>query len=340
MGELSVIVASFRRPAPLLRCLEGLRGQTCPPNEVIVVTNPSDPATAAQVTALAADWPSLRSVQAARDGSVAAYNCGLAAARAPIVAYVDDDAVPEADWIERITGTFARDQRIAGVGGRDILLDQRPDRTPTRSGRPRAAPTVGIIQWFGRMIANHHLGSGEARDVDVLKGVNMAFRRAAVVAHGFDDRLRGPGAQVHSELSICLPLRRRGLRIVYDPSIVVRHYPALRPAGDHRGALDGEVIAAAAHNEALQILDYFGPVQRGAFAIWSLAVGSADAPGFAALARDVLRRRPHAGARFLAAQGGRLAAWRTCRRMPRHRPAPCSEARSVGAPAKRDEVHD
>jgi GT2 family glycosyltransferase len=316
--RLSVVVASYRRPAPLRRCLEGLRAQTHQPEEVIVVTNPSDPATSARVTDLAVAWPSLRSVRAQRDGSVAAYNCGLAAARAPLVAYVDDDAVPEPDWIERIVETFARDPRIAGVGGRDIVDDAPSDTV---------APRVGLIQWFGRMIANHHLGSGPARDVDVLKGVNMAFRRTAVAAHGFDERLRGPGAQVHSELSICLPLRRRGLRIVYDPNIVVRHYPAARPAGDHRGLIDPEVVAAAAHNEALQILDYFGPARRGAFAIWSLAAGGSEAPGLAALVRDVIKRRPEASARFRAAQRGRLAAWRTWRRTPRSVLAARSEVR-------------
>jgi GT2 family glycosyltransferase len=324
MDGLSVIIASYRRSGSLLRCLEGLRAQTRPPDEVIVVTNPSDPATAADVSDLAVAWPWLRSVQAQRDGSVAAYNCGLAAARAPLVAYVDDDAVPEPDWIERIVRTFAQDQRIAGVGGRDIILDGRQHTLPTRRGGSPVALRVGLIQWFGRMIANHHLGSGQARDVDVLKGVNMAFRRTAIAAHGFDERLRGTGAQIHSEVSICLPLRRRGLRIVYDPNIVVRHYPAPRPAGDHRGAFDAEVAAAAAHNEALGILDYFGPVQRGVFALWSLAVGTMQAPGLAALARDVIRRRPEARVRFLAAQQGRLAAWRTRRRMPRQVLAPRS----------------
>jgi glycosyltransferase involved in cell wall biosynthesis/predicted O-methyltransferase YrrM len=169
------------------------------------------------------------------------------------------------------------------------------------------------------MIANHHIGSGGARDVDVLKGANMSFRKAAVVEQGFDERLLGRGSQVHSELSICLPLRRRGLRVVYDPGIVVLHYPAPRPHGDHRGS--AEQVFSASHNEALQILDYFGPARRIVFLAWGLAIGTTAAPGLAVLARDVLTGRRAAWDRFTAAQRGRAAGWKT-RRTPRVGPAP------------------
>jgi hypothetical protein len=164
------------------------------------------------------------------------------------------------------------------------------------------------------MLGNHHIGSGAARDVDVLKGVNMAFRRDTIVGHGFDERLQGVGVEVHSELSICLPLRRVGYRIVYDPEIVVMHYPAPRRYGFGRDEIAGEALSAAAHNEALAILDHFGPAQRLVFAAWGFAVGATHAPGVAILARDVLARSPAAWPKFIATQRGRLGAWQTRRR--------------------------
>jgi len=30
---------------------------------------------------------------------------------------------------------------------------------------------VGKLQWFGRLIGNHHIGSGEGREVDALNCV-------------------------------------------------------------------------------------------------------------------------------------------------------------------------
>jgi glycosyltransferase involved in cell wall biosynthesis len=316
--EIGVIVAAYRRPGPLAMCLDGIRSQTHPAAEVVVVVDDTDHASARLVAERAADWPELRSVRPHDHGTVVAYNCGLAAAQSQLVAFVDDDAVPEPDWLARIIRTFERDERIAAVGGRDVVVEN--GGVLQRRGRLRPAiwpVPVGRIQWFGRMIANHHVGEGKPRDVDVLKGVNMSFRRTLVIAHGFDGRVRGRGAQVHLELSACLPLRGQGLRIVYDPAIVVLHYPAPREAGDARTDIGTDAIANAAHNETLAILEYFGPMQRAVFAAWGLLIGTTPAPGLAVLARDISVGRPAAWRRFAAAQRGRAAAWHTHIRSPR-----------------------
>ena len=310
-AEVSVVIATYRRPDRLAECLQALRSQRRPPDEVVVVIHAGDEPTVRAVSPLANAWPQLRIVRVERRGSVAAYNSGLTTARGSIVAYVDDDAVPAPDWLQRIVETFSRDPRIAAVGGRDIIVsDGQVEGIDRRLRSPHRKPPVGRIQWFGRMIANHHLGEGPPRDVDVLKGVNMSFRRAAVAGHGFDERLRGDGAQVHSELSICLPLRRRGFRIVYDPSIVVEHHPAPRPRGDHRAPTRQSVLDAA-HNEALQVLDYLGPARRTMYGIWGLAIGTSAAPGVAVLIRDLIAGRRTAWSLFRAAQRGRAAAWQT-----------------------------
>jgi glycosyltransferase involved in cell wall biosynthesis/GT2 family glycosyltransferase/predicted O-methyltransferase YrrM len=317
MLSASVVVTTYQRPERLADCLDALRAQSRPPDEVIVVVHVSDAPSARLVRQRADGWPELRWVQIARPGTVAAYNRGLAVATGAIVAYVDDDAVAGVDWLARIVETFAQDDRIAGVGGRDVIVEnERVLDRRERSGTGAREPAVGRVQWFGRMLGNHHLGSGPPRDVDVLKGVNMSFRRSALAGLGFDERLRGRGAQMHSELSICLPLKRRDLRLVYDPSIAVEHFAAPRAFGDQRADIDPEAVFATAHNEALQILDYFGPGQRLLYAAWGLVVGSTEAPGIAVLVRDLLTRRLSARARFAASQRGRLAAWGT-RREPR-----------------------
>jgi cellulose synthase/poly-beta-1,6-N-acetylglucosamine synthase-like glycosyltransferase len=325
---VTVIVATYKRMDRLRECLAGLRAQTRPADEVIVVVHDSDEDTARLVEQAESQWRALRGVRVDRPGSVPAYNRGLGASRGAIVAFVDDDAVPSVNWLEGIVRTFGWDDRIAGVGGRDMVVAEGrviESARPTL-GRSADALEVGRIQWFGRMIANHHVGTGQARDVDVLKGVNMSFRRAAVATHGFDERLRGRGSQVHSELSICLPLRRQGLRLVYDPGIVVHHYPAPRPRGDRRDDLGGEAMFAAAHNEALAILEHFGPLRRLVFMAWGFAIGVTHSPGMAVLARDLVQRRPASWLRFRAAQRGRGAAWSTRRTA---RPVPV--ALSTGA---------
>src|SRR5262249_17966766 len=117
-------------------------------------------------------------------------------------------------------------------------------------------------------------------------------------------------------LSICLPLRARGLRLVYDPAIVVHHHPAPRAAGEQRTDTGDAAIRDASHNEALEILDHVSAPRRLVFAAWSVAVGPTQAPGLVPAGRQTLAGVPGARSRFAAAQAGRAAAWRT-RRTPR-----------------------
>jgi GT2 family glycosyltransferase len=314
IGGASVVVATYRRVERLADCLDGLRSQSRMADEVLAIVHAQDEVSADFVDELALAWPVLRRVRMDRLGLVAALNRGLAEARGTIVAYVDDDAVPRADWLERIVATFESDKRIAAVGGRDLVFENgRLAHEPGSGGARVSGPLVGRQRWFGRVLGYHHVGVGPPRDVDVIKGANMSFRRSAVASIGFDERLRGHGAQIHSELSICLPLRRQGLRVVYDPRIEVAHHPAPRPYGDQRDARDHEAVFACAHNESLEILDHLGAMRRLVFSVWALAIGGSEAPGIAVLARDLIERRPATWTRFAAAQRGRSAAWRTIR---------------------------
>jgi len=330
---LSVIVPTYRRPDRLAACLDGLSKQTRQADQVVAVVHASDLQTHAYVLERQRHWPELMATLVQRGGLVAAENQGLAAATGTIVAYCDDDAVPCQDWAERLLATFARDERIAAVGGRDVVhLDGRVFGADPRRGwrRVLGSPPVGRIQWCGRMTGNHHRADARACDADILKGVNMAFRRSQVIDLGFDERLQGNGAIVHTEPSICLPLRKRGLRVVYDPQILVSHHPAVRAAGDHRTDPPPTVIAEVSHNEALSVLDYFGPSRRLVFILWAFTIGTGGAPGLAVLTRDLIAGRPGARSRFAAAQRGRLRAWRTHRSGRR---APLAFARSEAGSA-------
>jgi GT2 family glycosyltransferase len=314
--SLTVIVPTHKRVTQLADCLNGLRSQTRPVDQVVVVVHVSDHETREYIREGVGYWPELKPTLVERGGVVAAQNHGLAVATGTIVAFCDDDAIPYPDWAERLMATFVRDDRIAGVGGRDVIhVDGGVFGTdPPRGWRRVLGPSpVGRIQWWGRMTGNHHRADARACDADVLKGVNMAFRRSQVIELGFDERLQGRGAIVHHELSICLPLRKRGMRVVYDPAILVAHHPAVRAAGDHRTYDRPRVIAELSYNEALSILDYFSPSRRVVFMIWAFAVGTGVVPGLAVLLRDLVARRPSACSRFAAAQQGRLRAWRAHR---------------------------
>ena len=238
--------------------MRAIAAQSRAPDEVIVGARAGDHDTVRAVERLAHEvsFP-MHTALTGESGVVAAMNAALAACRADstIIALTDDDAEPRPDWVARLIAWFD-DAAVGGAGGRDWQPYERGNRE-----------AVGKVQWFGRTIGNHHLGAGPPRDVDVLKGVNCAYRAPLLRAAGFDTRLAGEGAQQFWELALCLPMRRAGWRLVYDPAIAVEHHVEPRSDADqlHRGVFVAGPLSDATHNESLALLEHLPGAGRAAF---------------------------------------------------------------------------
>lgn len=274
--SVSVIVPTYRRPADLARCLAALDEQSQVAHEVIVVARADDAPTHAllQQRTPGRGTQTLRIATVTQPGVVAAYNRGLDVATGDIVCFTDDDAAPHRDWTERVVEAFVRNTRLGGVGGRDIVHE----RGAILQG---ACSNVGLVRWYGRAIGNHHIGCGVAREVHVLKGVNMAFRREAVEGLRFDERLRGSGAQVHCEMKFSLDVLRRNWVLVYDPSILVEHYPAPRGDEDQRFTFNRVAFYNASFNLRLIMREHLSLPGRWAFVVYSSLIGNRADPGLA-----------------------------------------------------------
>lgn len=302
--RVTVLIPTFRRLPDLKRCLAAVRTQTRAPDAVIVTVRLDDHPTEVLVDDMSLAWPELQCVLLERPGVVAAMNAGLAAASGDVLALTDDDAEPQPDWLERIMRVFESRPEVAAVGGRDFQGEV-----------PGETFDVGRVQWFGRVIGNHHLGAGAAREVDVLKGANVAFRIEPLSRLGFDERLRGAGAQVHWELSLCLALRRAGWTLVYDPAIRVLHHVAIRHGIDqlHRGRFDVAPHEDAVFNETLVLAEHLRGAQQMAFRMWSSAIGTGSEPGLLQLPRAYLREGRTAFTRWRATSRARRAGFRAAR---------------------------
>jgi cellulose synthase/poly-beta-1,6-N-acetylglucosamine synthase-like glycosyltransferase len=301
---ISVIIPSYCRPKDLARCLDALKKQKRPADEVLVVVRDTDTETWTFIQTLNPEFLPLRTATVSVSGVVAAMNVGMDAASGDIIAFTDDDAAPHTDWLERIEAHFLSDSKIGGVGGRDWVYHG----TELEEGERQV---VGQVQWFGRVIGEHHLGVGEAREVDVLKGVNMSFRRSAIGQMHFDSRMRGTGAQVHFELAFSLALKRAGWKLIYDPKVAVDHFPAQRFDEDQRNRFNDIALLNAVHNETLVLLDNLPSTRRTAFVFWATLVGTRDAPGFLQWLRFLPKEGSLAGQKLLASLRGRWQAWET-----------------------------
>jgi GT2 family glycosyltransferase len=275
--HVSVIVPTYRRPDSLRLCLRGLKGQSRAADEIIVVRRPEDEGAKLVLAELGESL--CKETLVFQPGVLAAMRTGLTIAVGGIVAFVDDDAVPRPDWIARLVGHF-RDPQVGAVGGRDFVRNVKGTEEP-------ACIDVGRITRWGKLIGNHHLGEGPPRNVMVLKGVNMAFRREAIM---LPTHLRGNGAQPHFEVALCLLARRSGWRLVYDPATAVDHFPGPRFDGDQRGHPDRRASCDAAYNLVFGIVGT-EPSLYWRRAAYGVLVGDRAVPGFvrtlvAAAARD------------------------------------------------------
>jgi glycosyltransferase involved in cell wall biosynthesis len=309
--KITVVVPTYRRTRDLQVCLTFLTKQIRPVDELWVIVRDTDEETWNFLQNLEPALQSLplQTATVTVSGVIAAMNLGLESATGDIVAFTDDDAGPHPDWLERIEQVFLSDPQVVGVGGRDWVYHG----DVLEAG---AKPMVGKLQWFGRMIGNHHIGIGGAREVDFLKGVNMSFRREAIADSRFapirfDTRMRGTGAQVHFEVIFCLELRRRGWKLIYDSQIGVDHFRGERFDEDKRDSFNSVAVVNAVHNESLAILDYLSHGQRFIFGIWAIAIGTRDAFGLVQWLRFLPKQGSTATQKLWASWQGRWQGWQT-----------------------------
>lgn len=309
--NVSVVIPTYRRSHDLQRCLEALQKQIRQADEVLLIIRDTDTETWSWLAAFDRDRLPLRTATVQVPGVVAAMNVGLETAVGDIITFTDDDAAPHTDWLARIETYFLSDPQIGGVGGRDWVYHG----TWLEDG---ARQVVGKVQWFGRVIGNHHIGVGNAREVDVLKGVNMSFRRTAVQGLRFDPRMRGSGAQVHFEVGFSLALKQVGWKLVYDSEIGVDHFRGQRFDEDQRDQFNTIALSNAVHNETLALLEYFSPLQRVIFLIWAICIGTRDAMGFIQWLRFFPNQGALAGSKYWASLRGRYWAvqtWQASKRL-------------------------
>ena len=218
LPSAAVVIATRHRPDLLDRCVSALERQSISPSSVIVVDNSrGDDATRAVAVASGA-----RYLVEPRPGVSHARNVGALATTTDVVAYLDDDAVPEPNWLSALLSEF-RDPRVAAVTGRILELGEldavrQSSRGVIFGGPTRVVFDRGTVDWFER-----------ANFGGVGQGANLAIRRSTLTSWaGFDERLgagtKMVGAEEHHAI---FSLIDRGWRVVYTPAASVHHpYPS------------------------------------------------------------------------------------------------------------------
>lgn len=208
---VSVVIATRNRPALVEAALGAVRCSLRPGDEVIVVDSASDPAAAVANAAVATE-AGARLVRCDQAGTCRARNAGARAASARIVAFTDDDCLPEPGWVQAVAEVFARHAGLGFLTGA-VVAGPRADGTPT--GLTLSTLTGGSPRAFGADEEPDALGHG----------ANMAWDRAALLAMGGFDEAFGPGAPLRAaeDHEAFWRALRTGLAGRHEPAAVVVH---------------------------------------------------------------------------------------------------------------------
>lgn len=202
---ISVVIPTYRRPESLGRCLAALLARDPGPScEIIVVDDGRSIEVRALVNALARKHAGIRYLCPARGkrGPAAARNAGWQAARGEIVAFTDDDTLPEADWLN--AGLLAMAPDVAAASGYvRVPLPARPTDAERETAGLQGAEFVTA---------------------------NCFVRRAALLrCGGFDERYTGAWRE---DSDLYFTLLEHGEKIVAARRAVVVHPPRTAPPGD------------------------------------------------------------------------------------------------------------
>ncbi|MGC1212186.1 MAG: glycosyltransferase family 2 protein [Micromonospora sp.] len=207
-----ICVYTERRWPQIVRAVRSVLTQDVPAAQVVVVVD-HNPALLDRVRAT---FPDLTVVpNSGPRGLSAARNTGVARATGEIVAFLDDDAEAEPDWLARLLPHY-RDGRVLVVGGHAVPAweDARPQWLP-----PEFDWVVGC-SFTGQPT--------EVAPVRNVIGCNMSFRRSVLDrTDGFDPALGRVGRTPVGceETELCIRIRRLepdGV-VLYEPAARVRH---------------------------------------------------------------------------------------------------------------------
>jgi O-antigen biosynthesis protein len=211
---ISVIVCTYtpRRTPGLMRLIGALHAQTSPPAEIIVVVDHNSELLVqlqeclADVTVVANAGP--RGLSAAR-------NTGVATARGGVVSFIDDDAIPAPDLLERLAEGY-EDPAVIGVGG---AVEANWEST-----QPAWFPPE-----FGWVVGCGYEGLPRtASSIRNFIGCNMSFRADVFEkVGGFWNELGRIGTMPSGceETEFCIRLSRAYPTAVlrFEPDATVRH---------------------------------------------------------------------------------------------------------------------
>lgn len=179
MLTFSIVINTLNRADLLRKTLESFRWLRYKGDfEVIVVNGPSTDGTDEVISS----WvPEIRTAGCNAANISVSRNIGICMARGDVVAFIDDDAIPEPEWLSSLAEAYDRPE-IGGAGG--VVYDHTGRNCQYEYS---TANRLGNVNWASGGSSEHLCFPGSF-EFPYLQGTNASFRRSALLEiGGFDE---------------------------------------------------------------------------------------------------------------------------------------------------------
>lgn len=157
-------------------------------------------------------FPKTRIIPSGKTGPAEKRDMALEYAQGEIIAFIDDDAYPRADWLRNAVAHFD-DPFVGAVGG--------PAVTAENDGILRQASGKVYESFLCSGGYTYRYVPGRLMDAEDLPSVNLLVRKDVFAQIGGYDSNFYPG----EDTKLCLDIIKvAGKRIVYDPDVLVYHH--------------------------------------------------------------------------------------------------------------------
>ncbi len=223
VDDITVAISTMGRASSLARCVRALLDGETLPAEIVIVDQSPDEATEDVVRQVASSTASSMAssmasssavrvdyVRQAPLGLAASRNAAIAASTQPIVAFTDDDCVPDRGWLTSIIAVLETEPDVDVVTGRILPLGPDQPGLHAVSSRRSVIPT----RFHGR-----------ALPWAVGSGANIAASRVWLTCvGGFNERLGvGSGGRSAEDVDLLYRLLLAGATVRYEPAVIIFH---------------------------------------------------------------------------------------------------------------------
>ena len=201
--KVSIIIPVIKVNNYVLESMPKILELDWPDFEIILVTDKADKKH---------KWPKTKNIVSGKVGPAEKRDLAAEQAKGEILAFLDDDAYPEPDWLMKMVHCF-EDKKVGAVGG--------PAITPDHDGVLQKVSGAVFESYLGGGFArNRYLPLGDHCDCDDWPTVNLLVLKDVFMSVDGFDNTYWPG----EDTKLCLDIVDAGYTIKYDPEGIVYHH--------------------------------------------------------------------------------------------------------------------